>query len=315
MEIHFFGTGAGIPSKERNVSGLALRFLQQNGKVWLFDCGEATQHQLLYSRLSLSKVEKIFISHLHGDHIYGLPGLLGSRSFQGATSPLKVFGPKGIKVFIETTLAVSKTYLKYPLYIDEIEKGILWDDKEGKMEVFSLEHAIESFGFRFSEKAKRGKLQIDKLMEKGIQPGPIYEQLKQGQTITLENGEKIDGTQFVGPSQRGRVIAVAGDTKICDSSYQLASDADLLIHEATFRSGEEETAAQFGHSTVKQATELALDCNVKQLLLTHISSRYHNETKEIEQEAQAIFPSCFVANDFDVFSFDEKNKKLSKQTN
>ncbi|WP_078545892.1 ribonuclease Z [Litchfieldia alkalitelluris] len=300
MEVVFLGTGAGVPAKERNVSSIALQLVAERGSTWLFDCGEATQHQILYTSIKPRRIEKIFITHLHGDHIFGLPGLLGSRSFQGGESTLTVYGPKGLREYILTSLKLSSTHLKYPLDIVEIEEeGIIFDDQQFSVEVRKLDHGIHSYGFRVIEKDLPGTLLVEELKKIHVPPGPIYQKLKEGETVTLEDGRTIDGLKFIGPSKRGRVITILGDTRFCDASVELSQNADLLIHEATFGADEHELAHNYFHSTTKQAAEIALKANVKSLILTHISSRYQGEdVKVLEKEANDLFENTYVAKDF-----------------
>jgi ribonuclease Z len=299
VEFVFLGTGAGIPSKGRNVSAIALHLLEERGTTWLFDCGEATQHQILHTNVRPRKIEKIFISHLHGDHIFGLPGLLGSRSFQGGDTELTVYGPKGLKEFIEVSLKVSNTHIKYPLHIIEIEEGIIFEDKHIRVEVQKLEHGIPSHGYRLIEKDVPGALLVDKLQALGIQPGPLYKKIKDGETIELEDGSILDGKDFIGPPQRGKVVAILGDTRICDNCLSLAQDADVLVHEATFSAEDEEQAYEFYHSTTAGAANIAKEAGVGQLILTHVSSRYQGEDcAMLLQEAQVIFPNTILAEDF-----------------
>ncbi|RWR15058.1 ribonuclease Z [Siminovitchia fortis] len=299
MNLLFLGTGAGVPGKLRNVSALALMLLEERNAVWLFDCGEATQHQILHTSLKPRKIEKIFITHLHGDHIFGLPGLLGSRSFQGGTSELIVYGPKGIRQFLEVSLKVSGTHLKYPLTIIEFDDGTIFEDSQFKIEALLLDHAVPSFGFRITENDKQGALDAKKLMEAGIPPSPIYKQLKDGETVTLDDGRTINGRDFVGPPQKGRILAILGDTRPCKNAVELARNADLLVHESTFSGENEEMAREYFHSTTLQAAEIAREANVRMLCLTHISSRYTKEDwKQLEKEAQSIFPETKVVSDF-----------------
>jgi ribonuclease Z len=159
LDIFFLGTGAGIPAKLRNVTSIALKLLEERGSIWLFDAGEATQHQILHTSIKPRRIEKIFITHLHGDHIYGLPGLLASRSFQGGESEVTVFGPKGLKEYITISLSVSQTYLKYPLKIVEIAEGVIFEDEQFIVEARLLEHGIPSYGYRIVEKDRPGKNQ------------------------------------------------------------------------------------------------------------------------------------------------------------
>ncbi|WP_044747922.1 ribonuclease Z [Bacillus alveayuensis] len=307
MELVFLGTGAGVPSKGRNVSAIALQLLEERGATWLFDCGEATQHQILHTSIRPRRIEKIFITHLHGDHIFGLPGLLGSRSFQGGETPLTVYGPKGIQSFIETSLAVSCTHVKYELNIVEISEGIVFEDEQFIVTAKRLTHGIPSYGYRVVEKDLPGTLLVDKLQEIGIRPGPIYQQIKQGKMVTLEDGTVIDGKQFVGPPQKGRIVTILGDTRFCEASIELAYDADVLVHEATFGTGDGELAYEYYHSTSEQAAEVAKRAGAKKLILTHISSRYQGDMcDELLEEAKAIFPNVEIAADFKSFSIPKK---------
>ncbi|MEH6892183.1 ribonuclease Z [Bacillus sp. JJ864] len=303
MEFVFLGTGAGVPAKGRNVSAIALQLLEERGATWLFDCGEATQHQILHTSVRPRRIEKIFITHLHGDHIFGLPGLLGSRSFQGGTTPLTVYGPKGIKQFIEVALAVSTTHVKYPLEIIEItEEGTVFEDKQFLVETKRLSHGIECFGYRIVEKDIPGHLLVDKLFDAGVKPGPLFKRLKDGETVELEDGRVLCGKDFIGPPQKGRIITILGDTRYCEASIQLAQDADVLVHEATFGAEDSQQAHDYYHSTTEQAANIALQANVKQMILTHISSRYQGEEwKILLEEAKQVFPNTEIAADLKRF--------------
>jgi ribonuclease Z len=299
VELLFLGTGAGVPAKLRNVTSIALKLLEERGAVWLFDCGEATQHQILHTSLKPRRIEKIFITHLHGDHIYGLPGLLGSRSFQGGETGLTVYGPKGIKQFIDVSLSISQTHLKYPLQIVEIEEGVIFEDEGFRVLAKELQHALPTFGFRVEEKDKRGELQVERLQERGVKPGPVYKKLKAGEEILLEDGSILNGNDYIGPSIPGRVVTILGDTRICTNASELARSADVLVHEATFSSDQEEMAHEYFHSTTKQAAETAADAGVTILFLTHISSRFAKEAwQELQQEAREVFPDSYIAKDF-----------------
>jgi ribonuclease Z len=299
VDIFFLGTGAGMPAKLRNVTAIAFKLLEERGAVWLFDAGEATQHQILHTSIKPRRIEKIFITHLHGDHIYGLPGLLSSRSFQGGESEITVYGPKGIKEYLHVSLSVSQTYLKYPLKVTEIDEGVIFEDDQFTVEARLLDHGIPSFGYRIVEKDRPGTLLADKLMEAGVQPGPIFRKIKNGEVVTLEDGRVIEPSKFVGPEQKGRVVAILGDTRYCERAILLAKNADLLIHEATFSKGEEKLAYDYFHSTTHQAADIAKQADCKQLYLTHISSRYdRNAWRELVDEAKEIFPNTDIAEDF-----------------
>ncbi|ETI66672.1 ribonuclease Z [Neobacillus vireti] len=299
MEIFFLGTGAGMPAKLRNVTSIALKLLEERGAVWLFDAGEATQHQILHTSIKPRRIEKIFITHLHGDHIYGLPGLLSSRSFQGGESEVMVYGPKGIKEYIHVSLSLSQTYLKYPLTVIEIDEGVIFEDEQFTVEARLLEHGIPSYGYRIVEKDRPGTLLADKLKEAGVQPGPIFRKIKNGESVTLEDGRVIEPGEFVGPDLKGRVVAILGDSRYCENALMLARGVDLLIHEATFSKGEEKLAHDYFHSTTYQAADIAKRAGSKKLCLTHISSRYdRNDWRELAEEAQEVFPNTEIAEDF-----------------
>ncbi|WP_415815964.1 ribonuclease Z [Mesobacillus thioparans] len=299
MDVFFLGTGAGVPAKLRNVTSIALKLLEERGSVWLFDCGEATQHQILHTSLKPRRIEKIFITHLHGDHIYGLPGLLSSRSFQGGDTLVTVYGPPGIKEYIEVSLKISKSYLKYPLEFVELEEGIIFEDEQFTVEARLLEHGIPSYGYRIHEKDRPGTLLADQLQAAGVKPGPDYRKIKNGEEVILEDGTVIDPAEFVGPPQKGRIISILGDTRVCKNAQKLARNADLLIHESTFSAGEEALAHEYFHSTTLQAAETALHAGAKKLCLTHISSRYdRNDWQQLEAEAKTIFANTVISEDF-----------------
>ena len=303
MEFVFLGTGAGIPAKQRNVSSLILQMNEERGASWMFDCGEATQHQILRTPVKTRKIEKIFITHLHGDHIYGLPGLLGSRSFQGGTEPLTIYGPIGIKEYVETSLRLSQTHLKYELsFVEIVEEGLLFEDETFRVEVLPLDHAILSYGYRIVEKDKPGELRADLLKEAGIPPGPLYSNLKKGEAVQLEDGRIINGRDYIGSPKPGRVIAILGDTRPCENTVNLALHADCIVHEATFQKGQEEMATDYFHSTTIQAAECAVKAGAKRLILTHISSRFTMDDEiELVNEAKAVFANTELARDFSVF--------------
>ncbi|MFA1821606.1 ribonuclease Z [Virgibacillus oceani] len=303
MELFFLGTGAGIPSKERNVSSIALKLLQEFNSIWLFDCGEATQHQILHTSIKPGKITKIFITHLHGDHIFGLPGLLSSRSFQGGEKTLTIYGPKGIKEYTETALRLSRTNLKYPLEIEEIREGLLFENERFAVYTKELDHKIPSYGFRIVEKNKQGKLLVEKLKNIGIQPGPLYQQIKENEQVTLEDGTIINRKDVVGPAKSGKVITILGDTRSSAAFNTFVKDSDILVHESTFNDENRALAHKYFHSTASQAADLAKKNNCKHLILTHISSRYQNEDNEsLLQEAKHIFPNTELADDYFQFN-------------
>ncbi|WP_059105157.1 ribonuclease Z [Shouchella shacheensis] len=301
MELHFLGTGAGVPSIDRNVSALALRFLEKGGETWLFDCGEATQHQLLHSALSLSDITRIFITHIHGDHILGLPGLLSSRSFQGAKDELVIYGPPGIEDFVDVSLRVSQTTLRYRLSFVELEPGPLLELEDKTVDVLRLNHPVPSFAFKVTEADKPGALQVEKLKAEGVPPGPLYKELKSGKTVILADGRELNGKDYLGETMKGRVVVIAGDTKPVSALVPFAKGCDVLIHEATFASDKQEVAHGYGHSTIADICDLADLAEVRQLLLTHVSSRYARDSRPYMQEVKQRRPGTIVAEDLMVY--------------
>ena len=303
MELTFLGTNAGVPSKDRNVTSMVLDLQNKQKSLWMFDCGEATQHQILHSHVKLSRINKIFITHLHGDHIFGLPGLLCSRSMGGTENPLTIYGPTGIKAFIETALTLSQSYLTYPLDIIEIEQdGFLFEEEGIRVSCGALSHPVPCFGYRLEEDNKPGKLNADKLEAENIPRGPWYKLLKQGKTVTLPDGRIIDGKDYLSTEIKDRCIVIFGDTQPTPNAVKLAENADVIVHEATFKHDMADKANSRGHSSTIQAAELAKKANAKRLIITHISSRYSpKETPELLAECHTVFDNTQIASDFETF--------------
>jgi len=252
MHLTFLGTGAGAPSLQRNVTAIALT-LSKRGDTWLFDCGEATQHQFMRSALRPGKLEKIFITHLHGDHIFGLPGLLTSRSMAGMPDPLTIYGPKGLKAFVENALSLSSSWTTYPLEIIEIEAGPVLDNGEFRVIAYPMNHVVECYGYRIEQHDKPGFLDAARLKAEGVPRGPWYQDLKQGKVIRLEDGREINGADYLGPATPGKVLAIFGDTAPTDTALALAANADVMVHETTLEAAMAEKANGRGHSTTVQA--------------------------------------------------------------
>lgn len=301
MEIEFLGTGAGQPSKQRNVASLALKLLDELNEIWLFDVGEATQHQILKTNIRLRKVTRIFISHNHGDHIFGLPGLLATRSFQGDVGPLTIYGPPGLEQFVRTSLRVSRTKVSYPIkFVELTEGGLIYQGQGFKVYTDKLDHRVPSFGYRVVEDSRPGELLMDKLAQYHIPNGPLLGKLKNGEQIALSDGTVINGKDFLGPERAGRIISIIYDTRSTPSIAKLAENADVLVHESTFAGNEAKLAHSYYHSTAVEAAEVARDNGVKQLCLDHISARYlGNKAKRLEKQAQKVFPNTKLVNDFD----------------
>lgn len=302
MQLEFLGTGAGSPSKQRNVASVALKLLEELNEIWLFDVGEATQHQILQTTIRPRKVTKIFITHLHGDHIFGLPGFLSSRSFQGGNEPLTIYGPVGIKRFVTTALQVSESRLSYPLKFVEIDHNQeLFDERGFKVTTMALDHKIACYGYRIEEADHPGELQVEKLREAQVPSGPIYGQLKAGKTVKLDDGRVINGKDFIGKPQPGRIVTILGDTRQTPNAVVLAHKADVLVHESTFAKNEAKMAHNYYHSTSLQAAEVAKQAGAKKLLLTHISARYTGKAAyQLAYQVRDVVPDTRVVNDFDI---------------
>ena len=303
MELEFLGTGAGVPSKGRNVSSTALKMLDERNEVWLFDVGEATQHQILKTTIKPRKITKIFITHLHGDHIFGLPGLLSSRANQGGNTPLEIYGPVGIKQYVETSLKVTGSKLGYQIkYIELKDGGEIFNDKTFTVYAGKLKHRVTCFGYRVVEKPRVGELLVDKLAAYHIPNGPIFGQLKAGKVVTLDDGTVLNGQDFIGPDKPSKIVTIISDTRYTPEIDKLSQDADVIVHESTLSNDEKKLAYNYFHSTATQAAQVAKRSHAKGLILTHISARYTGRGALIlQKEAQKIFKPTKVAKDFDVY--------------
>ncbi|WP_413596033.1 ribonuclease BN [Citrobacter youngae] len=304
MELLFLGTSAGVPTRSRNVTAILLNLQHPTqAGLWLFDCGEGTQHQMLSTSFNPGKLDRIFISHLHGDHLFGLPGLLCSRSMAGNVQPLTLYGPKGLREFTETALRLSGSWTDYPLDIVEITAGEVVDDGLRKVTAFRLEHPLECYGFRVEEHDKPGALDANALKAAGVKQGPCFQDLKAGKTIELEDGRTINGADFLAPAIKGKSVAIFGDTGPCASAIELAKGVDVMVHETTLDSSMEEKANSRGHSSTRQAAQLARDAGVGRLIMTHVSSRYDAKgCQRLLEECRALFPATELAHDFAIFT-------------
>ncbi len=301
MQVTFLGTSSGVPTRNRNVSSIALN-LPQRSEVWLLDCGEATQHQLLHCDVKISQIRRIFVTHLHGDHIFGLMGLLATYGMAGSPSQIDIYGPAGLSEYLKAVQKYSYTHLHYPLKVHTVEPGVVYEEAGFTVTCLPLKHKVPAFGYRVTEADRPGRFDIEKAKAWEIPSGPLYGQLKNGQTVTLADGRVIDGQELCGATERGRSLVYCTDTVFCDNSIQLAQDADLLIHESTFAHEDAEMAFDRLHSTCTMAAQVALSAQVQQLILTHFSPRYAPGNviglNDLLHTAQAIFPRTQLAHDF-----------------
>lgn len=306
MEITFFGTSAGLPTKERNTQAIALNLEPYSNSIWLFDVGEGTQHQILHHSIKLGKVDHIFITHMHGDHIFGLPGLLTSRSFQGGEGkPLTLVGPKGIKAFIETVLRLSESRLNYPITYSEIEDHLSYQSNGFSLEAHMLNHGIPSFGYRIEAPYTSGKIDVAALKQIGLEPGPKYQDVKNNETFEYK-GIIYNSNDFKGDAIKGPVVAIFGDTMPCANEVIIAKNADVMVHESTYIEGDKSLANNYHHSHIEDVFKLIEAANVEYSLITHMSNRYTLE--EIESisnhlKSQPTTPPFKFVKDFDTWSF------------
>ena len=306
MQVTFLGTSSGVPTRARNVSAVALR-LPQRAELWLFDCGEGTQHQFLRSDLRVSQLSRIFVTHMHGDHVFGLPGLLASLGLAGTCSGIDLYGPDPLRDYLEGVLRTSSTRIGYPLRSHRVKEAartgaLLLDDDDLTVRCTPLTHRVPAYAYRVDQKPRAGRFDVDKARDLGIPPGPIYAELKAGRTVTLEDGRIINGASLCGPERPGCSVVYCTDTVFCEAAVELAAGADLLIHESTFAHGEAEMAIARQHSTSTMAAQTALAADVKQLVLTHLSPRYMPGNPmtpdDLLAEARAIFANTRLAKDF-----------------
>ena len=314
MEITFLGTSSGVPTRSRNVSSVALR-LPQRAEVWLFDCGEGTQHQLQRSDLKSSQIRRIFITHMHGDHTFGLMGLIASCGLAGSGQPIDIYGPDGLKEYLQTAAKYSYMNFGSRLRIHTVKTGLVYEDDEFSVSCQLLKHRVPAHGYRVTEKDRPGTFNLEKAQALGIPPGPVYGKLKQGQVVTLEDGRMINGKDLCGQLEIGRKVVYCTDTVFCDAAVELAQDADVLIHEATFAHQDSEMAFEKMHSTTTMAAQVALLAGVNQLIMTHFSPRYAPgnpiQLEDLKQEAQAIFPNTKLAYDF--YTYEVPRRRAAKE--
>ncbi len=293
MKVIILGTSSGTPTRDRNVSSLAI-FI--NGRWLLFDCGEGTQYRLLRAPVKLGQLDAIFLTHLHGDHIFGLPGLLATLSMQHRDQELSIYGPRGIKDFIISSLKFSFTRLSYEIKITEVEPGIIRQMDGYKVSCLPLDHQVLDFGYAVTEDDPPGKFDLAKAQALGIPPGPMYGKLQSGEDVVLADGQVVTSNQVLGPPRKGRKVVYCTDTRPCENSVTLAQEANLLIHEATYAEDLASEARPRGHSTACQAATIAQKARVKQLLITHFSPRYL-DSSILLSEARSIFPMTIAARD------------------
>lgn len=293
LTVTFIGTAASVPTRTRNT---AATVIARGGERILVDCGEGTQRQLLRSGLGLVDVDLILVTHLHADHVLGLPGLIKTYGLRGRERPLRVVGPSGLRAFVDRLgwLIGSPGFR-----CDIVEAGaeVVHDNDGAVVEAFHTDHGVPSLGYALMEDDRPGAFDVQAAQALGVPPGPLFGQLQRGSAVTLPDGTAVTPDQVLGEIREGRTVVMSGDTRPCDSTREIATDADLLIHEATFLHADRDRALETRHTTVREAAELGRAAGVRLLALTHLSSRFM--PREARAEAEAILPRVVVPKDFD----------------
>jgi ribonuclease Z len=307
MRFTFLGTSAGLPTRDRNVTALALA--PEMAREWyLVDCGEGTQHQLLKTRYSAAKLRTIFITHIHGDHCYGLPGLLASAQMGGRKEPLTICAPAGIAEFIEAVQRYTDVRLNYPLhFVPSDTTDFQYRDDNFQVTSIELSHRVPSFAFHFIEQVHERTLDTDKLAALGVERGPLWGDLQHGRSVQLTDGRTIAPEQVCYPQRQPRRVIVGGDNDKPALLIDALRNSDLLIHEATFtESVLAKVGPQYQHSTPAQVAAAAQQAQLKHLVLTHFSQRYRRSKKygehaidDLFDEARALYSgNLLMADDF-----------------
>ncbi len=290
IEVTFLGTSSMVPTKERNQSAILITY-ETHGI--LIDCGEGTQRQLRHANIPLTKITKILISHWHGDHTLGLPGLIQSLSASEYQKTLEIYGPKGTKKHFEHMFQAFLMDRHIDIRITEVSEGTFFENEEFLLESFKLEHGITTLGYNFVEKDKR-RINVRKVQGLGIPEGPLLGRLQKGKSIT-HDGKKVDADE-VTRIIKGKKISIISDTLPCSNCEKMSKDADLLICESTYSSALDEKSRDYNHMTSGQAAMIANKANVKKLILTHFSARYKS-TLELNEDATNYFQNTICAYD------------------
>ena len=293
MKLVFLGSGGSWPTKDRNLSSVALKM---NGDVILFDCAEGTQRQIFHSSLNFMHVNTILISHFHGDHFLGLPGLIQSMYLNDRKKPLYILGPQGTTDTIKGTLSLGYFSPTFDILTKDLKDGDVVDNETYTITTRSVDHDIPALAYAIEEKMRKGRFHPEKAIALGVSEGPLFRKLQNGEEVKIDD-RIIKPEDVMGPPRKGRKIVYSGDTRPSPSIIDLARDADVLVHDSTFAHELEEKALNYGHSTNVHAAQAAKEANVKVLFLTHISPRY-DDALELENEAKNIFQYSFMAYDF-----------------
>jgi len=303
------GTASAIPTEHRHLSALAL---ERKGRILLFDCGEGTQYRLLRADLSRARIDAIFVTHLHGDHCYGLPGLLSTLALQQRTHPIILVVPTGGRAMLDALPGDAPDDLPYPLRIDELagdEDGeVVYETDEVTVTTRPLDHRRVTMGFRIQETPRPGRFDPEQARALGVPEGPAFGRLQDGRPVTTSDGTTVHPEQVMGPPRPGVAFAYVTDTRPCPGGRALADGADLLYHDATFTDALHGRALETKHSTAREAAEIARDAGANRLLLGHVSARY-DDPAPLAREAQAVFPAASVAEELRRYVLDPREKE------
>lgn len=292
IRVVFLGTAASRPTVGRNVSAVLMHRL---GETLLFDCGEGTQRQMMRYGTGFS-LHDIFFTHMHADHILGLPGLLRTMGLQGREEPMRLYCARGERSIVDEAVHLGVERVPFPVEIQELEPGQTVERDGYDIVPFATRHGRHSLGYALVEHDRLGRFDADRARELGVPEGPLFGRLHKGEAVEVD-GRTIDPTEVVGAARPGRRVVYTGDTRPQDGTILHAHGADLLIHEATFAEEEVERARETEHSTAREAAEVAREAGALRLVLTHISPRYGVDPSTLEEEARAVFPGALVARD------------------
>nr|WP_314866272.1 ribonuclease Z [uncultured Flavobacterium sp.] len=299
MKLTILGCYAATP---RTITNPTSQLLEIKNRMFLIDCGEGTQVQLRKNKIKFSKINQIFISHLHGDHFFGLIGLISTFSLLGRTTDLHIYGPKGIKEIILLQLKLSNSWTNYSLYFHELESDesvTVFEDEKVLVKTIPLKHRVYTNGFLFQEKVGERKLNMDAVLNYEIE-SCYYQKIKNGKDITLEDGRIISNSELTFDPIQPKSYAFCSDTVYYEAVIPIIENVDILYHESTFLESEEVLAQKTLHSTAKEAARIALKANVKQLILGHYSTRYESIAL-FKAEAETIFTEVLLAEDGKTF--------------
>lgn len=293
LRVTFLGTAGALPTTERNPSAILIN---RTGELILFDCGEGTQQQMMRAKTGMMSLTSIFLTHFHADHVLGIPGLLQTMSFQGRDQPLEIYGPKWTAEFAELLTRLGFNNVAFEVRAMELQPGDVLDRGEYWIEAVRTDHSVPSLGYVLREKPRQGRFNRERAIELGIPPGPLFGRLQKGETISVK-GREVKPDEVMGKPRQGRVVVYSGDTRPSEAILNASKNADLLIHDGTLTSDMQDWAVETKHSTALEAGELARKAEVKQLVLTHISSRYSADTAPLLDEVRKVFSNSLIAKE------------------